>query len=237
MLFAEEPEEAESYWDYFKAWWWAILIIAVWLIFRGQYGTTAWDTVDLYCLLGLMGGLVIKSVDVSFQNKTHKAICNPMFTTTHGRIGVAGNYGLLTMGDIDAYGIKIEGSEGTWVFPLSALNVRGDNLDIACRLRKTSFEELPLEVKFAIKSNKKYHPPYYFGLADSDVYTRVPDLAFIEEEMRTYNVLIDFLRKQAKMTLEDFENLINYSIRVGSATQGSRVASGIKRVFLKKEEG
>ena len=135
----------------------------------------AWSVFSGLCI----GAMITTGWVNTWKNATPKFVYNDGWTTIDpGRVPIyVGNYAVI-LSTVSAMGMYWPPSgyykSPVWITSIDVLRPRGRNLVANVRMEQVTIEQLPLQVRgFIIEKGLK--PPYYFGMADVDMYEETID--------------------------------------------------------------
>lgn len=227
----EEDQEDEDYSTGFS-WLKAIpliFIIGLVLFATGKVGTTIMDNAHIWSIGIALISLIALWSDSTLHAGSPQFIGNPIHTSINpGSIRTVGNYTIVRLGGFYKYGMHSQGSEGTAIMPNSAVNIRGRSIDGAVQFVPTPFEDLSPEVKETI-DKFKYPKPFWFGLTDTVEFVNVPDLTFLESEIKLLNRQYSRMEEQLKDKYENIERAIEHSKRLSDTMNGGFFRSRFRK--------
>lgn len=211
----------------------------LWLIFVPRLGETVWRNADMYLAGFYILFLLYTSGIDYFKNKTQKFIGNNVFTTWDSYYRRAGNYAVILGGAIKAFGFYTKGgSEGTYVLPIGAINMLGEQGAGTVRFEKIEFYQYPKSVR-DLHKDIKLKTPYYFGYVDE---TQYPELARMEavamkEELLLTNEALTKIEEILNRSGTWIEDEVSRSARIQERSKGKKGFWGkTKDTFSKSDD-
>lgn len=147
-----------------------LILIGVLCFFFGQYlipGTIEYERKHVWGIALIMAAIFGRLSWAALKNMSPKIVWQTGYSTTDGHFIKAGNWGIMKLGGVDTNFLKLPGTDGIVIFPLTALNTVGRSAVLVISKELTTLESLPLEVQKAI-SDFKLPYPYYFGVISQD---------------------------------------------------------------------
>lgn len=235
--FEDIEEEQRSTKQTFKRYKLHIIVLAsaafyLFVFYRNQ--VINWPAAQTYFIVIVTIMYVMESQLVWWKHASAKVISNPYFSSFNGDIYTTGNYVMIRLGGAKVSPIiYMHGREATAIVPKVAMGSRGPSVDLAARLHPTALEQLPQNVQAVVKAFK-YPEPYLFGLVDYEVLTAVPDLAFVETEMKQLNAEVTRLRKENALKWEDVIRFLEQMSRAGEIITKKGALDKLRDAFMER---
>lgn len=202
------------------------------LIFAyGRMGQTPVDTSIAWVIAIFLVLYLSRTFIVELKYKSPKFVSDPIHSTANWSTAqLVGNYYIIKLGAIDAYGLKFEGGdEGTAIIRRDAINKTGESVVTTARLTPIVLEELPPEI-YRIKEHLKLTQPLY--RADLRTLSDLKDskYATIEIELKEKDTTINIMQDILAGRLEKVETYIEGAGRILDRKKG--VTDFIKSIFI-----
>jgi hypothetical protein len=183
-MFEEEEEiEKKTMRDYLIEYCWLILLVLLAVLMRNRIDPIVINQGKQMAFFIVACGVLAvwcgKSLYITFRNSTPKIVYNYGHSTTDGEIIPAGNFGIMRPA-VKAYQWYFK-LKGAYVAPLDAINKVGPNIFINAKMEKVELDEMPIEVRSAIRE-LNIPPPYFLGFADEEQYSKIIDLTPLTEK-------------------------------------------------------
>ena len=194
-------------------------VLAFALLFQDRLGTTAPIDKAFAMSLSMLGvWFLVQWAESTLKNASPKLIAQGIHSTTRGHPETVGNYNLWSLGDVDAFGIHWNGSDGTLIAPIIADTKIGKSVVVRVHPIIKDKNELPWRVYQYIMKNPRFKPPYYVGRVDEEQYTLELDTSKADLPNTPRKPSVGYLINE----LEEDEKFINF---LGTQIAGKKFAS------------
>lgn len=215
----------------------AIIVVGAFLLgllLQGQLGTTVIDNASLLSWGLIMMLVLVEGVDAQFRHKSPK-IVTPAFVTTYSAKDIMshGDFLIVRLGGVQAYGFYWPGNEGTLVVHKSAVNYIGDSIVITAMPEVVSFEELPPETRPWIEQLGLPEPHLMALVSEADL--RKPDVAAIVQKIKAIDRANKELEDLAMGRLEVLEKAVE-KVSTITETRKGILSELIRRLTAPEEE-
>lgn len=209
-----EEESVPGTWEKQKKWIiiFGIAIIA-WYLARGTRGFSSFDNVDLLMFGGVMLYLLGKGFDAEIKLHSPAVICDPISSTFNGMVYEFGNWKAIRLGGANWGFYQAPGSDGTILFPSTAILKRGANADIAGTAQWLPVESIPIPLRTQLEELGMPRP-FYIAFAEPKILQHVPDLKFLIEEYLNTNQYAFRLQKLNDSIMKQIEHKEKWTDRI-----------------------
>lgn len=237
MAFEDEEEideiRTEPPW-YAKIELWLIVLITIfYLLYKGRLGIQDYDKALIYSVTAIIFIALGKTTILALKNNSPKVIFNPHHSTYNEEIQQVGNYGIVKLGGIKAFGLYYGGKDATLVAPITAFNKLGRSSVITTRVENINPDELNPEVLKFI-TDKGYPSNIIMGFADEEQELSKPDIVKLEAELKEKNTLLNMLKDILGDKFDVIEKSVAAGTRIQERAKGN-VIEQLKKALTSKD--